>query len=97
MIASLVSVAFGILADLRLSRSAQDAPTRDWLGLCAAYEHGLIRPVHGLFGFVACVDDGVIDLIPRGVARLAQEISDVFARADDDVIDGLGPGAADRA
>jgi len=97
LIASLSSVALGILAGVRVARSDSAAPAQDWLGLPILYEHGVIRPFHAFAHNAAQVDDRVIDLIPRGVASLTTGLSGRLARADDDTIDGLAPGAADRA
>ncbi|WP_296763243.1 proton-conducting transporter membrane subunit [Sediminimonas sp.] len=92
LIASLTAVALGILAGVQVARSGQEAPAREWLGLPALYEHGAIRPFHALAQAAAQLDDGVIDLIPRGTAALAETVSRTLSRADDDTIDGLEPG-----
>ncbi|KAA9005568.1 NADH-quinone oxidoreductase subunit 5 family protein [Histidinibacterium aquaticum] len=97
LIASLTAVALGVLAGLRAARAPSAPPGQEWLGLPALYEHGVIRPFHGLAGVAARLDDGVIDLIPRGVAALGRQASGQLARLDDDHIDGLAPGAARRA
>ena len=97
LIASLTTLALGVLAGLRVERSGQEAPAREWLGLAAIYQHGVIRPFHALTQAAARFDDGVIDVIPSGAAALAGILSRTLSRADDDAIDGLAPGTAKRA
>ncbi len=100
LIASLLAVAVGVFAGLRMARSPDASPApqgREWLGLSAVYEHAAERPFHALAGGAARLDDHVIDLIPRGAVALAHTISSRLARADDEVIDGLAPGAVDTA
>ncbi|MGR3496614.1 NADH-quinone oxidoreductase subunit 5 family protein [Citreimonas sp.] len=94
LIASLCAVALGLLAGLRAARSPADTPAREWLGLSALYQHGIIRPFHALAGMAARVDDRVIDGIPRSVATFAHAAARHLARADAETIDGF---ARDKA
>ncbi|MWD30207.1 NADH-quinone oxidoreductase subunit L, partial [Aquicoccus sp. SCR17] len=70
--ASLSAVGLGVLGGLHLARSPAEAPRREWLGLPALYEQGAIRPFHALAAAAARLDDGVVDLIPRGGATLGR-------------------------
>ena len=86
---SLAVVALGVLAGLQVARRSQAAPAREWLGLPALYEHGVIRSFHAVALVAARVDNRAIDLIPRGAAALARTAAHTLSRADDDTIDGL--------
>ncbi len=95
-IVALAATAFGVLAGLRAARAGWPAPQRDWLGLSALYEHGAIRPFRRCAEAAARFDDGVVDMIPRGTARIAASLARFASQVDDHAIDGLAPGGASR-
>ncbi|CAM4375703.1 NADH-quinone oxidoreductase subunit L [Palleronia rufa] len=94
LIASLVAVAFGVLAGVHAARADSTDPTPEWLGLSALYEYAVIRPFHALSQTAADFDDTTID---QSVIRPFQALSQTAADFDDATIDGLAPGAATGA
>ncbi len=87
---SLTAVALGLLAGLRLARRPGEPPAADWLGLPAVVDRVLVRPFEAAARAAARADDLALGVSFGTVARRA-------ARIDDEILDGMPPGTADRA
>jgi len=83
----------GRLVDLGLSARAQTA-IEDWLGLPAATDLLVVRPVLALSGALARFDERVVDAGVRGTAGTAALVSRSLGRFDDRVVDAGVRGVA---
>ncbi len=94
---SLMLVALGLLAGVRLARQPAPAPRQDWLGLAGLIERTFVLPFGRAADAAARIDDRTLDAIPRAVAALAMAVSGWAARVGETALDGLAAGTTDRA
>ncbi|WP_199516699.1 proton-conducting transporter transmembrane domain-containing protein [Nucisporomicrobium flavum] len=78
-----------VVAVLLAPRLPAPGWTRAWLGLAAAADRGVVRPVLALSRGLAAFDDRVLDRAVMAVAPAGRRTAAVFARLDDAGLDGL--------
>ncbi|MCB1424447.1 MAG: NADH-quinone oxidoreductase subunit L [Brucellaceae bacterium] len=99
--ASLAFLAVGLAAGTGLARQWPTLGTSGpaermaaWLGLPAVIDALVVRPFTGLCRIACRVDDGILDALPRSLARAAHAVSPALSRADRTMIDGCIKGLA---
>ncbi|MEQ8346226.1 MAG: proton-conducting transporter membrane subunit [Sneathiellaceae bacterium] len=95
LVASLLSVALGVLVGLLLARrypaiglEGRSRAAAAWLGLPSLISAGAVRPFERAAGAAAWVDDRILDAGPRGAACLAQGMTRSLALLDRRAVEG---------
>lgn len=94
LIASLTTVAIGVLGGVYMARRPGSEPLADWFGLPTVIDAAISAPFAALARSLAWADDTLVDLIPRSAALAAHHLSRSASRSDGRGLPAWIPGGA---